>query len=674
METYSRVTSGGKPPSRPNPLRLGLTQIGPSLILGALVVYLSFRAGGFYREGTTTAALILAAALLLRIGFAEDPFRGYGRWLFAGAVPLALLGGWTLASLIWSDSPGRAVDESNRVLLYLLALAFFGSFSWSSTRARWLVRAYALAITAVCLAAFLSRALPELVGAPAGFVPARLSFPVTYWNTLGLMAALGLLLCVSMAGDERESPVPRAVAAAATPVLGATLLLTFSRGAIGVAVLGLVLYVVLAHARGLVTGLLAVVPFTAFAVIETYQADLLATANPTSPAAVSQGHGLAELVLVCSLGAALLRLALLPIDRRLRQVALAPRQRRGVLAAGLAVLIIGALLGAIAVNLPRQVDVQYAEFVRGGATQGADKKTRERLASLSNNGRLENWRVARASFRADPEIGQGAGSFETEWAQRRPIKFHVLDAHSLYLETAAELGIVGLLLLAATLISVAAALARAAKGQNRAPWVALLCCAVVWLVRAGVDWDWEMPAVSLGFFAAGGLALAARREGEPLRAPRPVARVLVSVGLLVLMVLPAGAWLADRSLDRAARDFNRGHCSTAIASALDATVFLNAYPEPYEILAYCDARLGAEPLAVRMMRTAAARDPNNWRYQYGLAIVRGVARLDPRPAADRALRLNPLSERVRGLAEKLSATQSPAKWERLARGARLPGR
>src|SRR5215210_7638907 len=146
-----------------------LARAGPALLLCSVVVYLAFRAGGFYRDGTATAVLIIAVALLLRISFARDPFRGYGPKVASAAIPLALLAGWILASAIWSDSPGRAVDEFNRALLYLLALAFVGSFSWSPARAQWLVRASALAITAICIAAFLSRTLPDVFEVTAGY-------------------------------------------------------------------------------------------------------------------------------------------------------------------------------------------------------------------------------------------------------------------------------------------------------------------------------------------------------------------------------------------------------------------------------------------------------------------------------------------------------------------------
>ncbi len=654
-------------------LQASSVSAAPPILLVGLTIYLGSEEGGFFPDATAAAAVALAAALIVRTALGREPFGGFGLVLASAAAPLALFAVWVLLSGLWSDASSRALTEFNRVLVYLLALLFFGSYARSLSRARGLVRALALAATVLCTAAFLSRVLPDVFEAAPGYAPSRLGFPLTYWNALGLLAALGLVLCLSLTSDERESFPVRVVAAAAMPILATTLLLTFSRGAMAVAALGLAAYVVLAHNRGLVTGLLAAAPLTAPAVVSAYEAELLATDNPTIPAAVAQGHELAGIVLLCAAGAAVIRGVLLLVDHQLRGIEVSRDERRGVLAAGAGILALGVLVAAVVADLPTQVDRQYGQFARGAPVESTGAATRDRLASASGSGRVEYWSVAREAFRKAPLAGQGAGTFETEWNQeRRNPNSTAVDAHSLYLETAAELGVVGALLLVAVLVSILVGLAWSARGPYRAPWVALLCGVGAWMLHAAIDWDWEMPAVSIGVFAAGGLALASRREGSRPRAPVRSARVLVGLGVALMAVVPAGTWLAQRSLSEARVDFDRGLCPEAIRSSLDAISFLDASPEPYELIGYCDARLGGDDLAMRMMSNAVRRDPENWRYSYGLAIVRGVAGLDPRAAADRALRLNPGSERARRLAQTVARTTNPREWERAARRAPVP--
>ena len=113
-----------------------------------------------------------------------------------------------------------------------------------------------------------------------------------------------------------------------------------------------------------------------------------------------------------------------------------------------------------------------------------------------------------------PLRGEGSGSFGIEWLARRKIPEAALDAHSLYIETAAELGLVGLAALALFLggggCGGPTCLRRDAA--LTAGWIAALS---VWLVHAGLDWDWEMPALSLiAMVLAGALIAHAERPAR----------------------------------------------------------------------------------------------------------------------------------------------------------------
>jgi O-antigen ligase len=124
-----------------------------------------------------------------------------------------------------------------------------------------------------------------------------------------------------------------------------------------------------------------------------------------------------------------------------------------------------------------------------GGTGPASSTEAERLISAQSN-RSAYWRVAAEVFAEHPLKGIGSGSFGVEWLQRREIAEAVRDAHSLYLETAAELGLVGL----AALVAFLAGIVFAARRSKQPAAIAALAA---FALHAGLDWDWELPALSL---------------------------------------------------------------------------------------------------------------------------------------------------------------------------------
>ena len=127
---------------------------------------------------------------------------------------------------------------------------------------------------------------------------------------------------------------------------------------------------------------------------------------------------------------------------------------------------------------------------------------------IAGSNRFGYWEVAVEACADDPAIGAGAGSFATEWLARRESGETVRDAHSLELETLAELGLVGLALLLASLAAVGVAATRAARddpGFAAGPVAAL----AVWLAHSAIDWDWELPALTLVAAVLAGVLLGA---------------------------------------------------------------------------------------------------------------------------------------------------------------------
>ncbi len=615
------------------------------LVPGALVVYFAFNTGGFYPGAPAYIAMLLCVAMAIRALLAGFPLAGASRLLLIATSSMSLYSLLALLSGLWSHAPGVARVEFDLPLVYLLCMVMCGSIARTRARLRWVLRGLAAATVIVCGSGLISRTLPHLWPTTPSIINNRLSFPVTYWNVLGLLAALGIVLCVHLSSDLREHWSARVLGAGAVPVLASTLLLTFSRGAIAICLIGLVVYGVLGRPRGLLSSLIAIAPMTAVAVGAAYNAGLLGTADPTTPAAVSQGHHVAEVVMICVGVAILLRggLALL-FDERLRRFALPAHVRRPPAWAGW--LALSVLIAVLAVGFRHPLSREYHSFFR--STPVNQSVARNRLTDPSNNGRVPNWKVAIRGFKSAPVLGHGAGTYQDEWARYRPNDVFVLDAHSLYLETLDELGVVGLVLLLIPILIILIRVATRIRGRARPLYAAVFAVLLGWAIHAGLDWDWEMPVVSVIFFSLGGFVLGrrSRADGTPrsslaLASSRLELRVPMALAFLLLAVVPAFTWVSQQKLDAATYAFAQGDCQAARGDSLSAISVLGNRPDPYEIIAYCDVRLGQPGAALAAIRKAVALDPGDWNYRYDLALVRAADGLDPRPAAEVAHEFDP---------------------------------
>src|SRR5439155_16117728 len=130
---------------------------------------------------------------------------------------------------------------------------------------------------------------------------------------------------------------------------------------------------------------------------------------------------------------------------------------------------------------------------------------RTRLLYVGNDGRLFLWHVALEAYREDPVHGTGADTYALMWDRKRNSGGAKSYAHSLYLGMLGDLGLVGLVLLATALVALGLGLARRARGSHRGIYAAALGVTAAWAVHAGLDWDWETPAVTVVVFALAGL-------------------------------------------------------------------------------------------------------------------------------------------------------------------------
>jgi O-antigen ligase len=646
-----------------------------ALLPGALTIYLGFDGGGYFPPATGVACVTLAIVLVVRLTLAERPLEGFGLGAALVTAALGLFAAWALVSSAWSDSPARAVTEFDRALLYILLLALVATLPRTTETARLVMLGIAAGMTFVCIGGLATRVLPDVFPIAPNVLDQRLSYPITYWNGLGLVAALAILFATHLTCSAREPVAARVTAAAFLPLLAATLYFTFSRASIVVMVIGVVAYVVLARPRAFGPALIAVGPPTIVAVVWAYNAELLARPDPTTAGAVDEGHEVFLVLVLCALAAGAARYALIRIglDERLLKIDVPKRTRNAIVATTAGVLVLAAGTAWIALDMNDRISRQYEKFKEGDVIR-ANEDARERLTDVGNNGRIEHWEEAIDAFSSHPLKGTGAGTYELTWAKNRHSDFTVRDGHSLYLETLSELGLVGAVLLVLALGGILVALGMRSGGHGLGTWSALFIAACMWALHAAQDWVWELPAVTAWLFAAGGIALA-RPPGvaETRRvAPSRIARVVAALVVLALVVAPVLNGVADSRLRDSVTAFKAGDCKTAIDKALSATSALGARPEPYAILGFCDIRLGDNVPAEREMRKAVDRDPNNWVYHYGLALALAAEGENPRSEIEEARRLNPREQRAIEAEEAFASTNDPEQWKRRARRARLP--
>jgi hypothetical protein len=472
---------------------------GAAAALG-VVGGLAFDAGGYfptgYLEGGAVALAALGALLAVQL-----PRYALSTHALAGLGALALFAAWTGLSAAWSPAPDAALADLQRDLLYV-ALFGLGLVAAGSGRHAALIGRVVLAVIVVIVGAgLLSRFAPDLVhgdGGTATIAGDRLSYPLSYWNAYGALAAVGVVLAAGFGSDPRAAVAVRALCAAAVVPLAVAVYLSLSRGTWLALIAGAVVLVALGAHRG---SLLLTVGIAGGA------ATLAVVAAPHGAPAGGDGGYLGRLALLTAAAGA--AIAVVAATRASANLMRALRIVFRPLLIGLAAL---ALAGAFAGYVVKAdavegrsdralrsashfVSRQWQDFLR--PTTGV-QSGQARLTTAKGT-RSDLYRVAFDGFEANPLHGDGAGGFTVRWMQHRRVYEAVRDAHSLELETLGELGAVGGLLLLAFLVTLgwAAVRSRIRPGAlPRAHAAAVGAACTVWVVHSAVDWDWQMPALT----------------------------------------------------------------------------------------------------------------------------------------------------------------------------------
>jgi O-antigen ligase len=618
----------------------------PFALGGGTVGGLAAAHGGYFPAtwGWASLALLwLAAAGLvvrpqIRIGWPE--------LLLAGSL-LALLC-WSAASLLWSGTATATVAELQRLPVYVsAALAAVCVVRRHAVPS--LLAGILLGVTAVSAYALATRLFPEAIGAPGDGDNYRLAEPLGYWNALGIFAVLGMLLAIGFAARVTRPPF-RALAGASVAILAPTFFFTFSRGAWLALGLGVAAMLVLDARRVQLTlTLLALSPAAVLTVWLGSRADALTGADAVLADAAREGRRLALYVGLLAIVTIGLVLALAAAERRIR---VGKAVRTGYVCGLLVLVAVGLGLGFARYGSPASLAERAWEQVQAPPTAVEGALT-GRLFDLSSNGRLELARAALDDFGENAVVGSGAGTFERYWLEHRDAALKVRDAHSLYLETLAELGVIGLLLLVAGLVAPIVA----AIKTRRAPLVsATLGAYVAYLVHAGVDWDWEMPAVTVAALFCGlALAVGARGLGQPVLAPRSV-RIATLTLIAGIAAFTAIGLVGNIALARGEAALDDGRYGAALREAERARRWAPWSAEPWRLRGETQLELGDTGGARASLRAAVEKDPGNWDLWLTLALAADGA--EQRRALDTAERLNPLSAEIREIRAAIAGGDS----------------
>jgi hypothetical protein len=469
-----------------------------ALWAGALVLFvtptvLAFQTGGYLATDVLRAVVVAFAVLAVYAVVAPWPLVN-GRPALAALAAMGGYTAWTALSYTWARILGPAGDDVIRVTFYFVT--FFAALI--ATREPRIRRAapYVLlaGVSVVSIYALSTRLLPDLV--PSAAIPtagSRLSQPLTYWNSQGLLTGLGALLAMAGAIDRGAPRWLRAVACALAVPCGLACFMALSRGALIALIAGLFVIAVIRPRRataaayvtglgGLVVSIAALAAFPAVRSVKQPHADLVSQGKPMTAIAVA---------------AALVAGALF-------YVALGRRPEwdhqgwRPSFKAASRLAVVGLLLFVVGT-----VGVSYlseqTENVAGSTQRLSEVKTY----------RGPYWRVALDTFAHHPLIGVGTASYQVEWRRERTAPKFTFNAHSIYFETLAELGIVGGLLLLGMWGSVGwglLRLGRLAPLDPVLPAAAAVCSAFA--LHVAVDWDWEMPAATLPALLLAAAALA----------------------------------------------------------------------------------------------------------------------------------------------------------------------
>ena len=594
--------------------------VGPLLLLGSgFLAALALFAG----EGSSYGRLVGIGAVALVVAGSGIALGFWGsiawprldRTGIAFVLFLAAFVLWTGLTVLWSITPDSSWAYFNRGLIYL-AFAVLGLLLGAALpRAVPVVAAgLTILIAGVIAWALAGKVVPDLF--PDGARIARLREPIGYWNGLALFAAMALPLGLWIAVSRQHTRLLRTAAVIVLFAATITLLLSYSRGGVVVALAVVAVYLATLPQRleAIAALVLSVPAATAVAAWAFSQPGLVDDRQPYDDRLRA---GLAFGTLLVVVGGAVGAGASLVLQREERW---RPRFRwelsaARVTAGGAAALVV-AVLAASGGHPVDWVRDGVREFANPVSAAGSEPG---RLGSFSSNSRWTWWEEAWTLFEDEPIAGTGAASFAVA---RRPIRSNTTFAtepHNIALQFLAETGLVGFLLFAGAAAAATFGVVTAVRRLDgaEAAGSALAVVPLAYLLHALVDYDWDFVALTGPVLLVLGVMLAAGQESyRRVRAPLWAAgAALFAAAAIVSLAIP---WLAARDVDDAYGAIERRQPGKAVDEARRAQMLNPLSIEPLLALAAAEEARGDLRAAWERNVEAVELQPHNWRSWYEL--------------------------------------------------------
>jgi O-antigen ligase/polysaccharide polymerase Wzy-like membrane protein len=636
--------------------------VGPAIWLGTsvLIVYLSLRAGGYDPIPRDQVGILVWWGLLVGVAVGALSIAQIG---IPARVTVALFAGlvaWTALALSWTQSDERTMTELARAVTYLgaflIALAVQRGRHWRS-----LLDGVTTGIAVVAFLAVLSRLHPQWFPANdlsrvlTGIeIERRLAYPLNYSSALGAFAAMGVPLLLGATSSARTI-AGQVIAAAAIPVAGVAYYLSSSGTATVVLVAGLVAFFLLAPDRFPKAVTLAI--GAAGTAILGHSVDHRAALDRgiVTPEMKSQGSEVLLILIFVCIAVALCQYAISQAVRHGRRPRWMLVSRRTAAVATVVAILVAVPL-AVAGGAPHEIKHRWENFknLNGGAPSSASRSSQ--ILNTSGSGRYQFWQSAVDAYKTETFHGIGPGTFEFWWAQHASYAgAFVRNAHSLYIETLAELGIVGFILVTAlvlAILGIGTVRALRAPPELRLGLAAATAGSFAFAVAAGLDYMWQIGVMPIAFFALAAVVVDAARTravrrgtARELRRRELGAWIATLVACAVALVV---IWLPYRGASdvRASeQDVANGDLSAALSEAKSAADIQPYAATPRLQEALVLERQGKFDEAAAAAREATQKESTNWRTFFVLSRVEAEAGNAKASLAaySRAKQLNPHS-------------------------------